>query len=98
MKLSPDQGAEVLSDLAVSLGADAVGWAPAHIPASAVAEYAGWLGAGRHAGMDYLERQLAARSDPGSRLEGAASVLWAARLGPDGPTGGFFRDGRPVPW
>jgi len=30
--------------------------------------------------------------------EGAASVLWAARLGPDGPTGGFFRDGRPVPW
>jgi len=30
--------------------------------------------------------------------EGAASVLWAARLDPDGPTGGFFRDGRPVPW
>jgi NAD(P)-dependent dehydrogenase (short-subunit alcohol dehydrogenase family) len=30
--------------------------------------------------------------------EGAASVLWAARLGRDGPTGGFFRDGRPVPW
>src|SRR3954454_16520237 len=30
--------------------------------------------------------------------EGATSVLWAARLGPDGPTGGFFRDGRPVPW
>jgi NAD(P)-dependent dehydrogenase (short-subunit alcohol dehydrogenase family) len=29
--------------------------------------------------------------------EGAASVLWAARLGPGGPTGGFFRDGRPVP-
>jgi NAD(P)-dependent dehydrogenase (short-subunit alcohol dehydrogenase family) len=30
--------------------------------------------------------------------DGAASVLWAARLGSDGPTGGFFRDGRPVPW
>jgi NAD(P)-dependent dehydrogenase (short-subunit alcohol dehydrogenase family) len=30
--------------------------------------------------------------------EGAASVLWAARLGLDGPTGGFFRDGNPVPW
>jgi NAD(P)-dependent dehydrogenase (short-subunit alcohol dehydrogenase family) len=30
--------------------------------------------------------------------EGAASVLWAARLAPDGPTGGFFRDGEPVPW
>src|SRR5215203_1354800 len=30
--------------------------------------------------------------------EGAASVLWAARLGPDGPTGGFFRDGRALAW
>ena len=29
---------------------------------------------------------------------GAASVLWAADLEPDGPTGGFFRDGRPLPW
>ncbi|GAA5534571.1 tRNA epoxyqueuosine(34) reductase QueG [Deinococcus aluminii] len=67
--------AETLSDLAVSLGADAVGWAPANVPASAVAEYAAWLEAGRHAGMGYLERQLPARSDPASRLEGAASVL-----------------------
>jgi hypothetical protein len=25
-------------------------------------------------------------------------VLWAALLDDDGPTGGFFRDGRPVPW
>ncbi len=30
--------------------------------------------------------------------EGAAGVVWAATLGPDGPTGGFFRDGRPHPW
>jgi NAD(P)-dependent dehydrogenase (short-subunit alcohol dehydrogenase family) len=30
--------------------------------------------------------------------EGAASVMWAVRLPDDGPTGGFFRDGRPVPW
>ena len=30
--------------------------------------------------------------------EGAASVVWAAVLGNDGPTGGFFRDGRPLPW
>lgn len=37
---------------------------------------------------------------PGGRpvAEGAASVLWAVDLPPDGPTGGFFRDGRPVPW
>jgi NAD(P)-dependent dehydrogenase (short-subunit alcohol dehydrogenase family) len=30
--------------------------------------------------------------------DGAASVTWAVRLGDDGPTGGFFRDGRPVEW
>jgi NAD(P)-dependent dehydrogenase (short-subunit alcohol dehydrogenase family) len=27
---------------------------------------------------------------------GAASIAWAAKLGPDGPTGGFFRDGEPL--
>jgi NAD(P)-dependent dehydrogenase (short-subunit alcohol dehydrogenase family) len=30
--------------------------------------------------------------------EGAASVVWAATLPDDGPTGGFFRDGQPAPW
>ena len=30
--------------------------------------------------------------------EGAASVMWAVELPDGGPTGGFFRDGRPVPW
>lgn len=30
--------------------------------------------------------------------DGAASLLWAAVLPDDGPTGGFFRDGRPLPW
>jgi NAD(P)-dependent dehydrogenase (short-subunit alcohol dehydrogenase family) len=30
--------------------------------------------------------------------EGAASVTWAAVLPDDGPTGGFFRDGRALPW
>jgi len=30
--------------------------------------------------------------------EGAASVTWAVLLDDDGPTGGFFRDGRPVAW
>jgi NAD(P)-dependent dehydrogenase (short-subunit alcohol dehydrogenase family) len=30
--------------------------------------------------------------------EGAASVVWAATLADDGPNGGFFRDGRPLPW
>jgi NAD(P)-dependent dehydrogenase (short-subunit alcohol dehydrogenase family) len=37
---------------------------------------------------------------PGGRPveEGAASVMWAVTLPDDGPTGGFFRDGRPVEW
>jgi carbonyl reductase 1 len=30
--------------------------------------------------------------------EGAASVVWAATLGQDGPTGGFFRDGKAIGW
>jgi NAD(P)-dependent dehydrogenase (short-subunit alcohol dehydrogenase family) len=30
--------------------------------------------------------------------EGAASIVWAAVLPADGPNGGFFRDGKPIPW
>ncbi|RKN35157.1 SDR family NAD(P)-dependent oxidoreductase [Streptomyces hoynatensis] len=37
---------------------------------------------------------------PGGRpvREGARGVVWAATLPDDGPTGGFYRDGRPLPW
>ncbi|HEY4884994.1 MAG TPA: SDR family oxidoreductase [Myxococcales bacterium] len=35
---------------------------------------------------------------PRSIEQGAASVLWACRIPPDGPTGGLFRDGRAIPW
>ncbi|WP_405877969.1 SDR family oxidoreductase [Streptomyces sp. NBC_01136] len=30
--------------------------------------------------------------------EGAAGVVWAALLPDGGPSGGFFRDGKPLPW
>jgi len=30
--------------------------------------------------------------------DGAAGIVWAATLPDDGPTGGFFRDDRPIPW
>lgn len=30
--------------------------------------------------------------------DGAASVVWAVALPDTGPTGGFFRDGKPIPW
>lgn len=38
--------------------------------------------------------QMGARS----LAEGAASILWAAFIDDQGPTGGFFRDGKPLPW
>lgn len=30
--------------------------------------------------------------------DGAASIVWAVMLPDNGPTGGFFRDGKPLPW
>lgn len=30
--------------------------------------------------------------------EGAAGIVWAATLPDDGPSGGFFRDRKPLPW
>jgi NAD(P)-dependent dehydrogenase (short-subunit alcohol dehydrogenase family) len=30
--------------------------------------------------------------------EGARGIAWAALVEPDGPTGGFFRDGQPISW
>src|SRR5215831_5581037 len=35
---------------------------------------------------------------PRSAEEGAAGIVWAATLPQNGPTGGFFRDGKPLPW
>jgi NAD(P)-dependent dehydrogenase (short-subunit alcohol dehydrogenase family) len=33
-----------------------------------------------------------------SVAEGGRSIVWAATLPADGPSGGFFRDGRPIAW
>lgn len=35
---------------------------------------------------------------PRSPEEGIDTVVWLATLPADGPTGGFFRDRRPIPW
>jgi len=35
---------------------------------------------------------------PRSVSEGAAGIVWAATLPDDGPSGGLFRDGKPLPW
>jgi NAD(P)-dependent dehydrogenase (short-subunit alcohol dehydrogenase family) len=46
----------------------------------------------------WVRTDMGGASAPRSVEEGAASVVWAALLPDDGPTGGFFRDGEPVPW
>jgi len=35
---------------------------------------------------------------PRSAEEGAAGIVWAATLPQNGPTGGFLREGKPLPW
>jgi NAD(P)-dependent dehydrogenase (short-subunit alcohol dehydrogenase family) len=45
----------------------------------------GWVSADRGAGGRPVDK-------------GAASIVWAATLPDGGPTGGFFRDGRAIPW
>ena len=30
--------------------------------------------------------------------QGASGIVWAATLPEDGPSGGFFRDGKPLDW
>ena len=44
----------------------------------------------------WARTDMGGRSAPRSLEEGAASVLWACRLPPDGPTGGVFEDGEPM--
>jgi NAD(P)-dependent dehydrogenase (short-subunit alcohol dehydrogenase family) len=46
----------------------------------------------------WVRTDMGGPAAPRSVAEGAASVLWAVDLPDDGPTGGFFRDGRPLPW
>jgi NAD(P)-dependent dehydrogenase (short-subunit alcohol dehydrogenase family) len=33
-----------------------------------------------------------------SAVEGAKGIVWAATLPDDGPSGGFFRHGKSIPW
>jgi NAD(P)-dependent dehydrogenase (short-subunit alcohol dehydrogenase family) len=53
----------------------------------------------RAAAAGQRARQARQRLQPGRPVaDGARSVTWACLLADDGPTGGFFRDGRPLPW
>jgi NAD(P)-dependent dehydrogenase (short-subunit alcohol dehydrogenase family) len=46
----------------------------------------------------WVRTDMGGPNAPRDLPEGAASIVWAATLPKDGPTGGSFRDGKPLPW
>ena len=46
----------------------------------------------------WVATEMGGASAPRRVKEGAAGIVWAATLPDGGPTGGFFRDGKPLPW
>lgn len=91
--MNADHAAETLSALALDLGASAVGWANAERSPQAISDYTQWLAEGRHARMDYLERQLPRRADLNTSLAGVGRVLVLgishAYTAPPKPAGGL---------
>ena len=46
----------------------------------------------------WVRTRMGGRGADRSPEEGARGIVWAARLPPDGPSGGFFRDGKAIEW
>lgn len=46
----------------------------------------------------WVRTDMGGEHAPRSVKEGAKGIVWAATLPDNGPTGGFFRDGKPIPW
>ncbi|HEX4336784.1 MAG TPA: SDR family NAD(P)-dependent oxidoreductase [Polyangiaceae bacterium] len=46
----------------------------------------------------WVRTDMGGSSAPRSLEDGAKGIVWAALLGPNGPTGGFFRDGSAIEW
>ena len=46
----------------------------------------------------WVRTDMGGPSAPRSLQEGADTIVWLATLPDDGPTGGFFRDRRPIAW
>ena len=46
----------------------------------------------------WVRTDMGGPSAPRSPQEGADTIVWLATLPDDGPTGGFFRDRRPIDW
>lgn len=78
-----------LHNLALERGFDVAGWASTHIPAQVVEDYQSWLERGRHAGMDYLERQLVRRSNLAPYTSVLVLGISHAFAAPPKPSGGI---------
>ena len=46
----------------------------------------------------YVRTDMGSPGAPRSPAQGADTAVWLATLPDEGPTGGFFRDRRPIPW
>lgn len=46
----------------------------------------------------WVATEMGGADAPRTVEEGARGIVWAATLPDRGPTGGFFRDGEPLPW
>jgi NAD(P)-dependent dehydrogenase (short-subunit alcohol dehydrogenase family) len=44
----------------------------------------------------WVRTDMGGESAPRSVEQGAGSIMWAVTIDDDGPSGGFFRDGRPI--
>jgi epoxyqueuosine reductase len=90
--LTTDQQREQLQNTALGLGFDAAAWVGAVVPARDIQAFQSWINAGMHAGMDYLPRSVARRSDLSSSFAGTKSVLVLMvshnHAEPEMPTGG----------
>ncbi len=84
----PSNIATELHNLALERGFDVAGWCSTHIPAQVVVDYQSWLERGRHAGMDYLERQLARRSNLAPYTSVLVLGISHAFAAPPKPAGG----------
>ena len=46
----------------------------------------------------WVRTEMGGPEAPRSIEQGCASILWGVDIGDDGPNGGFFQDGEPLPW
>lgn len=46
----------------------------------------------------WVSSDMGGPSAPRTPKQAAESILWLAAIGPEGPNGGFFRDGERIDW